>query len=70
MGTGWEGKQIAISESRGEATMIHGRGDLYVVAKKNIKKHGKRRTQKRGTKDGVLDYDYDEAYKSKEGWGP
>ena len=35
MGTGWEGKQIAISESRGEASMIHGRGDLYVVVKKH-----------------------------------
>ena len=50
--------------------MIHGRGDLYVIVKKHKetwKEKNTKRTQKRGRKDGVLDYDYDEAL---EGWGP
>ena len=54
MGTGWEGKQIAISESRGEATMIHGRGDLYVVVKNKHKETWKEKNTKA----------------RNEGWGP
>ena len=48
------GKQIAISESRGEASMIHGRGDLYVVVKNKHKETWKEKNTKA----------------RNEGWGP